>query len=65
MYNSHRGMGPGPQHGGRLAELLDQVRQEFDAQAGRSSEHEHQSESLAAACGCAAKQQSYANQTTS
>ncbi|QIW98783.1 hypothetical protein AMS68_004301 [Peltaster fructicola] len=43
MYNSHRGMGPGPQHGGsRLAELLDQVRNEFETQAGRSNEHEHQ-----------------------
>lgn len=44
MYNSHRGLGPGPQHGSRLGELLEQVRQEFDAQAGRSNEHEHQSE---------------------
>ena len=42
MYNAHRGMAPGPQPGSRLAELLDQVRAEFDQQAGRSNEHEHQ-----------------------
>ncbi|EME42870.1 hypothetical protein DOTSEDRAFT_72346 [Dothistroma septosporum NZE10] len=43
MYNAHRGMPPGPQQpGSRLAELLDQVRAEFEAQAGRSTEHEHQ-----------------------
>lgn len=43
MYSAHRGMGPGPQHGAsRLQELLDQVRNEFEAQNGRSAEHEHQ-----------------------
>ena len=43
MYNAHRGVPPGPQPGGnRLADLLEQVRQEFDQQAGRSSESEHQ-----------------------
>lgn len=46
MYNAHRGMqAPAPQPGSRLAELLDQVRAEFEAAAGRSSEHEHQRES--------------------
>lgn len=43
MYNAHRGMGPpGPAPGTRLAELLEQVRAEFETQAGRSNEHEHQ-----------------------
>lgn len=47
MYNSHRGMGPpAPAPGSRLQELLEQVRAEFDAQAGRSNEHEHQRKSL-------------------
>ncbi|CAK3940225.1 Transcriptional repressor rco-1 [Lecanosticta acicola] len=43
MYNAHRGM-PGPQQApvSRLAELLDQVRAEFEAQASRTTEHEHQ-----------------------
>ncbi|KXL45914.1 hypothetical protein M433DRAFT_145235 [Acidomyces richmondensis BFW] len=45
MYPTHRGIpgaAPGPQPGSRLAELLEQVRQEFEAQAGRSNDHEHQ-----------------------
>lgn len=44
MYNAHRGMGPpGPAApASRLAELLEQVRAEFETQAGRSNEHEHQ-----------------------
>lgn len=37
-------MAPGPQPGSRLTELLEQVRGEFDAQVGRSAEHEHQRE---------------------
>ncbi|KAI9826809.1 MAG: general transcription repressor [Thelocarpon impressellum] len=40
MYNSHRGMVPAPNS--RLTELLDQVRAEFDNQAGRTGEYEHQ-----------------------
>ena len=48
MYTAHRGMGPAqpPAPGSRLAELLEQVRAEFDAQAGRSNEHEHQRKSF-------------------
>jgi hypothetical protein len=43
MYNAHRGMGPpGPVPGTRLAELLEQVRAEFETQAGRSNQHEHE-----------------------
>ncbi|KAF2484571.1 transcriptional repressor TUP1 [Neohortaea acidophila] len=43
MYNAHRGMPPGAQPANRLAELLDQVRAEFEAQAaGRSNDQEHQ-----------------------
>ncbi len=42
MYNAHRGMPPGPHPGNRLAELLDQVRAEFEAAAGRTNEHEQQ-----------------------
>lgn len=45
MYNAHRGMAPGPQQNSRLTELLEQVRAEFDAQMGRSAEHEHQRKS--------------------
>jgi hypothetical protein len=40
MYNAHRGMVPVPSN--RLSELLDQVRAEFDNQAGRSSDYEVQ-----------------------
>jgi hypothetical protein len=49
MYNAHRGMGPPGQAppGTRLAELLEQVRAEFETQAGRSNEHEHQRKHLA------------------
>jgi glucose repression regulatory protein TUP1 len=44
MYNAHRpGIGPGPNPpNNRLAELLDQVRQEFDNQAGRAGDYEQQ-----------------------
>ncbi|TKA78524.1 hypothetical protein B0A49_05125 [Cryomyces minteri] len=43
MYNSHRGMGvPGAAPNNRLAELLDQVRAEFEAQGQRTAEYEHQ-----------------------
>lgn len=52
MYNAHRGMAPGPQPGGRLTELLEQVRGEFDAQVGRSAEHEHQRKSRPRAMRC-------------
>lgn len=48
MYNAHRAMGPGPgpqQPADRLNELLQQVRAEFEQQAGRSTEHEHQCKS--------------------
>lgn len=45
MYNAHRGLPPGPEPAGRLADLLDQVRQEFAHQANRSTEHENQRES--------------------
>lgn len=48
MYNAHRGIPPpgptGPPPSSRLAELLDQVRQEFDVQGGRTSDYEHQRE---------------------
>jgi glucose repression regulatory protein TUP1 len=49
MYNAHRGMGPPGQAppGTRLAELLEQVRAEFETQAGRSNEHEHQRKHIA------------------
>lgn len=49
MYNAHRGMGPPGQAppGSRLAELLEQVRAEFETQAGRSNEHEHQRKHIA------------------
>lgn len=42
MYNAHRGMVPAPNS--RLAELLDQVRAEFDSQQNRTGEYEQQSE---------------------
>jgi len=42
MYNSHRGIMPTQPANNRLAELLDGVRQEFDAQAGRATEYEQQ-----------------------
>lgn len=45
MYNAHRGMPPGPPPpNSRLAELLEQVRVEFEAQGGRANEYEHQRE---------------------
>ncbi|KAI9677594.1 MAG: general transcription repressor [Caeruleum heppii] len=40
MYNSHRGMVAAPNN--RLTELLDQIRAEFENQAGRTGEYEHQ-----------------------
>ncbi|KAI9841971.1 MAG: general transcription repressor [Thelocarpon superellum] len=40
MYNSHRGMVTAPNN--RLTELLDQLRAEFENQAGRTGEYEHQ-----------------------
>lgn len=42
MYNSHRGMVP-PAPSNRLAELMEQLRAEFETQAGRAGEYEHQS----------------------
>ncbi|KAH0543346.1 hypothetical protein FGG08_002302 [Glutinoglossum americanum] len=39
MYSTHRGM-PAPNN--RLTELLDQVRTEFESQAARTGEYEHQ-----------------------
>jgi glucose repression regulatory protein TUP1 len=44
MYNSHRpGMPPtGPPPNSRLVELLDQIRQEFENQAGRAGDYEQQ-----------------------
>ncbi len=42
MYNSHRGMVPAAPNN-RLAELLDQLRAEFETQAGRANEYEQQS----------------------
>ncbi len=47
MYNSHRGMVAAPNN--RLTELLDQVRAEFENQAGRTGEYEQQS--TFASCG--------------
>lgn len=47
MYGSnHRGMGAAPPGNGvgRLAELLDQVRSEFETQLRASENYEHQSE---------------------
>ncbi|KAI9890960.1 MAG: general transcription repressor [Vezdaea aestivalis] len=41
MYNAHRGMVPTPPNT-RLTELLDSVRQEFEAASGRSNDYEHQ-----------------------
>ncbi|KAI9796819.1 MAG: general transcription repressor [Piccolia ochrophora] len=40
MYNSHRGMVPAVSN--RLTELLDQLRAEFENQAGRNGDYEHQ-----------------------
>lgn len=42
MYNSHRGIMPTQTANNCFAELLDRVRQEFDVQAGRATEHEQQ-----------------------
>ena len=41
MYNAHRGIPPGPAApSARLAELLEQIRAEFDAQGGRTNERQ-------------------------
>jgi len=47
MYNAHRGLppGPAPPPNNRLAELLEQVRAEFEVQGGRTNEYEHQRKS--------------------
>ena len=50
MYNAHRGMVPAPNS--RLAELLDQVRAEFDSQQNRTGEYEQQSEFIRFLCAC-------------
>ena len=50
MYNAHRGMVPAPNS--RLAELLDQVRAEFDSQQNRTGEYEQQSEFARFTCNC-------------
>ena len=43
----HRGMPVAPTAGSsRLAELLEQVRQEFEGQARQANDYEHQSESI-------------------
>ena len=45
MYTAHRGIPPGgPAPNSRLAELLEQVRAEFEAQGSRANEYEHQCE---------------------
>ncbi|KAF2086961.1 WD40 repeat-like protein [Saccharata proteae CBS 121410] len=41
MYNAHRGMVPGAPNN-RLQDLLDQIRQEFEAEAGRAQDYERQ-----------------------
>lgn len=47
MYNAHRGMMPQHQPpNNRLTELLDQIRVEFDNQAGQAGRDEHQRESF-------------------
>lgn len=46
MYHAHRGIGPGPNQNTRLAELLEQVRAEFEAQGARTIEYEQQRESF-------------------
>lgn len=42
MYNPHRGMAP-PAPSQRFTDLLDQVRAEYDTQAGRAHDFENQS----------------------
>lgn len=47
MYNAHRGMLPQHQPPNtRLTELLEQIRVEFEAQAGQAGRDEHQRESF-------------------
>ena len=45
MYPAHRGMGgiPPANGGGRLNELLDQIRNEFESQIRATENYEHQS----------------------
>ena len=50
MYNPHRGMAP-PAPTQRFTDLLDQVRAEYDSQAGRAHEYESQSKFVAVAVG--------------
>ncbi len=47
MYPAHRGIGgvPPANNSGRLNELLDQIRSEFETQLRTSENYEHQSES--------------------
>ncbi|KAG7008063.1 hypothetical protein G7Y79_00007g021880 [Physcia stellaris] len=40
MYNAHRGMVPAPLPNGRLTELLDQIRAEFEGQQNKSEDYE-------------------------
>ncbi|KAK8213225.1 general transcription repressor [Zalaria obscura] len=42
MYNAHRGIPPGPPQNNRLADLLEQVRAEFENQGVRANDYEHQ-----------------------
>lgn len=48
MYGGHRGMGavPPSNGGGRLSELLDQIRSEFESQMRASENYEHQSKCI-------------------
>jgi len=47
MYNSHRGMLPQHQPPNtRLTELLEQIRVEFESQAGQAGRDEHQRENF-------------------
>ena len=43
MYNAHRGMVPAPLPNGRLTELLDQIRAEFEGQQNKSEDYERNS----------------------
>jgi len=45
MYPGHRGMGGAPPaNGGRLNELFEQIRQEFESQVRQTQDYEHQGE---------------------
>ena len=52
MYPAHRGMGAAPpgNGAGRLNDLLDQVRGEFETQMRATENYEHQSEQHAPFC---------------